>query len=201
MTSVGEHCEMSGNTYDYTPIIRRNLTALKMILVESSDIKKEFKIKCYENVLENIPMSKVIYSRDDLVHTVTRKELAGSSIMNKIYRVMSTRTNLEEVDEYYKEHCNSDADYDPIYDESDDTDDDEDDYTNADEGDDDDTNADEGDDGGHFVQGTLHQHSVFIQIINDIENYVYYLDVTQPEVNNMFKELANLKKKYTPTFY
>lgn len=47
---------------------------------------------------------------------------------------------------------------------------------------------------------THDDHVTYIRAINDIENYIYYLDTTRPEVKTILTQLASLKANYTPTF-
>ena len=50
------------------------------------------------------------------------------------------------------------------------------------------------------AEQTRDDHITYIRVINDIENYIYYLDTTRPEVKTILTQLAYLKANYTPTF-
>ena len=179
---------------NYAAMIRKNLSALQHIVEKSSDPKKVYKMRSYEEAYRNLPL--YVYTESDLeiIDGNKVKFVAGTHIMAKIKAIMTTQKDLEEVVQYYME----------LDDDEEDDDDDEDDDEEYDEEDEDDDEYDDEDDIEVKEEVELLQRPqriAYIQNINEIENYMYLLDTTQPEVKNILKELSNLKLKYTNTFY
>jgi hypothetical protein len=201
------------NQTDFNRLIVNNLNTLMEIVRRSDDKAKEYKIKAYQNAINNLPAN---------IRTKLQQPIAGNSIMSKINHIIEYDEDLPEVRNFLTQNGfkyassvsqNEDSDHEIqvnpervnqalSYEESELNTDSEDDASEDEDDDEDDDDEDEfeevdSDDRSVSNDNFKNSFSSFIssvQTLHKMEKYVYQLNLRDPKVKQLRTMIIDLKE-------